>query len=208
MKVFLVGATGRVGTEFLRLALTADHEVTALVRDPAKLTVSDPRLKAVTGDLRDAAALDAAYCLGTWDVVVNLAGADPLKASTVVTDSARALVPLAEAARTPRYLGITGTAQMPKTFLGRISIAVLRRTPVRHAASDHDGALSVIKASTLDWTLVGCPWIKDGPTRGTFQQSTVFPGGMRRIHPGDVALALLEQLGHPASRGSIVGVWY
>ncbi|HSP10143.1 MAG TPA: NAD(P)H-binding protein [Candidatus Dormibacteraeota bacterium] len=206
--IFLVGATGRVGTEFLQLAVAAGHSVTALVRDSNKLALSDPRLTPVTGDLHDATTLAAAFSSGTWDAVVNVAGTDPLKASTLVTDAAQALVPLAEGTKTPRYLGITGTAQMPKTPLGRISTAILRRTPVGHGARDHDGAYAAVKASALDWALVGCPWIKDGPTRGTFKTREVFPGGMKTIHPGDVALALFRELEHPTVHREIAGIWY
>ena len=37
MKIFLLGATGNSGKRILRLAIQRDHEVTAFVRDEAKL---------------------------------------------------------------------------------------------------------------------------------------------------------------------------
>lgn len=39
MKLTVFGATGGVGHEVVRQALAAGHEVTAVVRDPARLTV-------------------------------------------------------------------------------------------------------------------------------------------------------------------------
>ena len=169
MKIFLVGATGRVGSEFIKLALAANHQITAFVRDPKKLSVNNPGLTFQTGDLKDIPSVRTAFFSGAWDAVVNVAGADPLKPSSLVTDTAKVLVPLAEEAKTPRYLAITGTAEMPKTLGGRISIAILMRSPVGHGARDHDGALLVVRASTLDWALIGCPWIKDEPSRGKFK---------------------------------------
>ena len=53
MKIFLVGATGRVGSEFIKLALAANHQITAFVRDPKKLSVKNPGLTLQTGDLKD-----------------------------------------------------------------------------------------------------------------------------------------------------------
>jgi putative NADH-flavin reductase len=208
MNLFLVGATGRTGGEFLQQALSVGHRITALVRDPRKLAVTHDALTVSTGSVTDGRALAAAFAAGRWDVVVNTVGADPLKPSTLVTDAARALVPLAEAAKTSRYIGITGTAQMPKSFGGILSSAILRLTPVRHGAKDHDGAFTIIRASALDWTLIGCPWIKDGPTVGRFHSSAVFPGGMKTIHPGDVALALVQEIESPSVHRGIRGIWY
>jgi putative NADH-flavin reductase len=207
VNVYLVGATGRVGTEFLRLALAAGHSVSALVRDPSKVTAS-PSLTLFTGDVYDEAALRSSFVSGTWDAVVNVIGADPLKPSTLVTDSARALVGLCEETNTPRYLAISGTAEMPHTMIGGAAIAVMRRTPVGHGIRDHDGAFAIVTTSSLDWALVGCPWIKDGPGRGTYMTADVFPGGMKTIHPADVALALFRELESPVHHRQIFGIWY
>ena len=56
MKIFLLGATGNSGKRILRLALQRDHEVTAFVRDEAKLLSSvdgpvPPNLHVSIGDL-------------------------------------------------------------------------------------------------------------------------------------------------------------
>ena len=45
MKLFVIGANGRTGTEILDLAGARGHEVTAFVRSPAKLTLQDARLR-------------------------------------------------------------------------------------------------------------------------------------------------------------------
>ncbi|OGX90957.1 NAD(P)-dependent oxidoreductase [Hymenobacter coccineus] len=50
MKIILLGATGFVGTALLTEALTRGHHVTAVVRDPAKLTTTNDLLTLVTGD--------------------------------------------------------------------------------------------------------------------------------------------------------------
>ncbi|MGW7192485.1 NAD(P)-dependent oxidoreductase, partial [Streptomyces sp. NPDC054838] len=59
MKLTVFGATGGVGTEVVRQALDAGHEVTAVVRDPARLPVpAHERLRvAVVPDLTDEEAL-------------------------------------------------------------------------------------------------------------------------------------------------------
>lgn len=59
MKLTVFGATGGVGREVVRKALDAGHEVTAVVRDPARLGVpAHDRLQvAVVRDLTDEDAL-------------------------------------------------------------------------------------------------------------------------------------------------------
>ena len=51
MKLTILGATGATGTCLISQALAAGHEVTAVVRDPARLTGPDhPRLRTVTAE--------------------------------------------------------------------------------------------------------------------------------------------------------------
>ena len=60
MKIFLLGATGNSGRRILRLALQRAHEVTAFVRDEAKLlSLVDkpipPNLQVSIGDISKSA---------------------------------------------------------------------------------------------------------------------------------------------------------
>jgi putative NADH-flavin reductase len=61
MKLTIFGATGATGTTLVSQALAAGHEVTAVVRDPARLAVADsPRLRIVTADVMDPDAIGPA----------------------------------------------------------------------------------------------------------------------------------------------------
>jgi len=58
MKLTILGATGATGTALTGQALAAGHEVTAVVRDPARLAVpAHPRLRTVTADVMDPASI-------------------------------------------------------------------------------------------------------------------------------------------------------
>ena len=140
---------------------------------------------------------------------IGMSDSPSAKPSTVVTDSARCIVAAATASGIPRYLGVTGTAEMPrKNIFGKLSTFLLRLTPVGNAIRDHDCAFSIVSKSTLDWTLAACPWVKDGPARGNYKTSLTFPGGNKFIYPADVAHFLVRELTvHNASR-QVVGIWY
>lgn len=51
--VVLIGASGFVGTTILNELLNRGHKVTAIVRDPAKVTASNPNLKVIQADVTD-----------------------------------------------------------------------------------------------------------------------------------------------------------
>ena len=77
MKIFLLGATGNAGRRILKLALQRAHEVTAFVRDEAKLlSVVDrpipPNLHVLIGDTSKPA--DIARVMVGHDVAINAAG--------------------------------------------------------------------------------------------------------------------------------------
>lgn len=53
MKIVLLGATGFVGSALLKEALERGVEVTAIVRNPAKMKIESPLLTVVKGDVTD-----------------------------------------------------------------------------------------------------------------------------------------------------------
>ena len=69
MKIALIGATGFVGSKLLTEALNRGHHVTAIVRDPSKLTEQNENLTVVRGDVNNVD--DLAQQLAGHDVVVN-----------------------------------------------------------------------------------------------------------------------------------------
>lgn len=51
MKLFLIGATGRTGSEIVKQALTRNDELVAYVRNPSKLNINDPELTVIKDNL-------------------------------------------------------------------------------------------------------------------------------------------------------------
>src|SRR3984885_13928140 len=61
MELTIFGATGATGTSLTEQALAAGHQVTAVVRDPTRLSVpGSPGLRVITADLMDPAAIGPA----------------------------------------------------------------------------------------------------------------------------------------------------
>lgn len=209
MNILVFGATGRVGMCFVEQAFEAGHRVTTFVRDARRLIkVGADRVGIVQGDVLDRDAVRSALEPG-FDAVVSAIGENALKPSTLITEGVGTIIAGMKANGVKRFLGVSGTAEMPnQTFFGRQCTAILRMTPVGHAARDHDGAVEKLKSSDLKWVLAGCPYIKDGPRRGRYRRSLVFPGGFKIIHPPDVADFLVQELTENQFSGDVVGIWY
>jgi len=79
MKIAILGATGRTGIEAVKQALADNHTVTALVRNPAKLTVAHENLKVVEADIFDKESLKAEF-IGQ-EAIVSCLGFPPQKPS-------------------------------------------------------------------------------------------------------------------------------
>jgi len=206
MKIAVFGATGRVGRSFTTKAAAAGHEVVAFARRPDTVTVEGVRQ--FQGDVRDRDAVRTALSPGC-DAVVCCIGEAGLKPSTIVTDSFTSIIDAMTGLGLRRFLAVSGSAEMKHmTMTGKIYTAILKRTPVGHAIRDHDGGLKVVQQSTLEWTLAGCNYLGDGPERGQYKISLVFPGGFKKIHPADGAAFLLKETEDPTFRNAVVGIWY
>ncbi len=74
-RLIVLGATGSLGRHVLRQALTAGHQVTVLVRTPAKLPLeAGPLVSIHTGDLNALAPADLAGIVSEHDALINCAG--------------------------------------------------------------------------------------------------------------------------------------
>jgi putative NADH-flavin reductase len=67
-EVVLIGASGFVGTAILNELLNRNYKVTAVVRNPEKMSVKNPALTVVKADVSDVKAI-AAICAGKEAVI-------------------------------------------------------------------------------------------------------------------------------------------
>src|SRR5438876_81235 len=105
MKLTVFGATGGIGREVVRQALDAGHEVTAVVRDPARLSVTGDRLEVFRDDLTDPEAVRPA--VAGRDVVLSGLGARSRKEAGVATRLTRTVLGAMQAEGVRRLLVVS-----------------------------------------------------------------------------------------------------
>ena len=138
MKLTIFGATGATGTSLTGQALAAGHEVTAIVRDPARLAVpAHRRLRIVTASVMDPASIAAA--LEGADAVISAIGPRGTGPTTVIRDSARSIIQAMDKTGTRRFVQVSGsivTDDGESPYLRYLIKPVARRTFLRHVCAD------------------------------------------------------------------------
>jgi putative NADH-flavin reductase len=198
MLLTLFGATGGTGSQLTERALADGHLVTAVVRDPARLSIpAQPRLQVVTADIMDPVSILPA--VGGADAVVTAVGPHGTGPTTVIEDSVRSIAAAMGKAGVRRLLAVSGsiTADDGESFYLRYLLKpVARLTFLRHVCADMRHAEAVIEGTDLDWTIVRPPALTDGPATGRYRISVEgnLPHAFR-VSRADLAACMLTLIG-------------
>jgi putative NADH-flavin reductase len=202
MKLFVLGATGRTGTEIVNLAQTRGHKVTAFVRSPQKLKPA-PSLTVVPGDPLRPENLMAA--LPGHDAVLSAIGPHPREAfrpSTLVADCARATINAMATSGVTRLAIISAAVLFPEKGL---YFAFFRWLLQRHAR-DLRAMEDIVQASGLQWTIARPPRLIDSENASFKALRNRLPPGSRAMSYRSVAAFLLDSVERRSHVGEIVGL--
>lgn len=205
MKLALIGATGFVGRPILTEALSRPElAVTALVRNPAGLPAHE-RLRAVSCDARDPAALTAA--LIGHDAVIHAFHPGRGATSDTVYDASvsghKAIVAAVKAAGIQRLLTVGGAASlMTPEGVEYIESSLWDKEfdPYKPAILGTRALFYLLKEEKeLDWVfLAPSAWLRPGQRTGKFRvgaDALLFDAnGESRISLEDYAVAMIDEL--------------
>src|SRR5438093_7382938 len=123
MKLTVFGATGGTGRHTVSQALAAGHHVTAVVRDPARLGVTDhPQLDVVTADVMDPDAIVTA--LAGRDAAVSALGAHGRGPTTVCSAGVASIIAAMRAVAVRRLVVVTASGPFTDEGDGPVTRAV------------------------------------------------------------------------------------
>lgn len=205
MNITLFGATGRVGSEILKLALRDGHHVTALVRTPSKLPTHN-NLSILTGDIRDKELVSQA--IENADAVMSAIGTDK---TTTLTDAIPFIIEAMKTGNVERIITI-GTAGILQS---RTNPDVYRfqstesKRRITFAAEEHAKVYEQLNNADLEWTIICPTYLPDGEATGQWRTERNFlPEDGVEISVGDTALCAYNELLDPQFIGTKVGLAY
>ncbi|MFE1312337.1 NAD(P)-dependent oxidoreductase [Streptomyces sp. NPDC058755] len=210
MKLTVFGATGGIGREIVRQALGAGHQVTAVVRDPARLDVTGDALEVFRADLTDPQELRAA--VAGRDAVLSGLGARSRKDAGVAARLTRTVLEAMEAAGVRRLLVVSAGPVGPEPendgFLDR-GMRGLVSAILKDVYADLREMEAELARSGTDWTSVRPPRLQDKPLTGRYRTVVGgFPPRGRFIARADVAHAMLSMIDDMGTVKQGVGVAY
>lgn len=198
MKIGIIGATRGIGSALLTLALEEGHDVTVLVRDPARLKVTDPRLKVIHGDVLDPASV-AALVTGQ-DAVCSCIGTIPTwKQVDVFSRGAANILAAMGKQGGQKLIAVTGVGAGDSRghggfFYDRVFKPLLLKT----IYADKDREEALIRTSRVQWMIVRPGFLTNGPRtrkyRALVRLAGVKAGKISRL---DVADFILKELKKP-----------
>ncbi len=170
MKIVIFGASGGTGLEIVRQALDAGHDVTAFVRNPARVSIQHPKLRLVTGDVTDSAAVERA--VSGQDAVLSALGPTRPPVPGMMENAAKNIVAAMQKAGVRRLISTTGAGVRDPQDQPRLVDHIIKGLLTLLAGEilkDSAANVAVLRASGLDWTVVRYPHLTNGPHTGKYR---------------------------------------
>jgi putative NADH-flavin reductase len=209
MKITVFGATGGTGEQVVRQACAAGHDVTAVVRDPARLSFQAPALQVVRVDVMDPAAIGPT--VAGRDAVVSAIGSRQGRSpTTVCADSARAIIAAMSRQGTRRLVVVSNSGMHTDDQDGvvvRTVVKPLLGRVLKYAYADMQRMEELVRAADLDWTIVRPPRLTNAAPTNTYRTAVNknIPGGSV-ISRADLAAHILHCLTDPTTIRAAVSV--
>ena len=198
MHIALYGATGKSGSRILTELLSRGHQVTAVVRDPAKLAVR-PGLTVVQGDVSSANGI--ALKIKGVDAVISAYGPPPDDTDQLLPVTEH-FIEAAKEAGTPRFLVVGGAGSLE--VAPGVTVIDSGHIPAEWLpiAVSHAKVLKLLQKSNINWTYFSpagffVPGERTGKFRLGTNQLIANEQGDSRISLEDYAIALVDELETP-----------
>lgn len=206
MRFFVLGATGKTGTQLLELALQQGHSVTAFVRSPQKLTAR-PGLSIVQGSPSDVPSMaramvghDAVFSALAPNMSETMSA--PSKRTWTMAGHASNIIAAMKQANVTRVLAFSSAGLFP----GQSLFVRLLSYPARHHMSDLKAMEATYQASELEWTLVRPTWMGAGDDDAYRVAPGALPTGSKAMHFRGLAKFMVEAASQGSHRREVMGI--
>ena len=210
LKFLLFGATRNTGYHFMQQALDAGHQVTAIIRNPGSFDFKHLNLKVVKGDALQIQTFENEVT--GKDAVVSSLGVTNLKEPTTLLSVG--VANMMEAMRKTGVKRIVCVSAMaldtnPKTGLFLTLASKVVQWVLKEPYKDTRVMEAELKASSLNWTIVRPPQLKNKPVTGKYRLAIgdhlAAPFSISRA---DVAHCILQHIIDPSTYQKTIEIAY
>ncbi len=194
MKIAIFESTGGTGKEIIMQALEQGHEITALVRDPQKLSINDKSLNVIKGDVLNKE--DVLKVVQGNDAVLVALGVKPPSKAKVVGPGTENIIEAMKANNVKRLIVESAMFMDDTVRKNSIFISLLTKTFMKGPYTDKLVQESAVRESGLEWVIVRPVGLSNGSKSETYRsgESLKLKGLFPMIGRADVADFMIKQL--------------
>jgi putative NADH-flavin reductase len=196
LKILIIGASGKTGKELVNQGLERGHEVTALVRNPGKFKITDPRLKILKGNVLDPESLNKAV-QGQEAVLSALGHKKFIIPSSTLSEGTKNIIRAMDNHQVKRFICITSLGINDSKFkLGLYYTLFTIPFILLFYFLDKAKQEKLIMKSNLDWTIVRPAQLTNGKRRTNIKHGSNVGSYIltKMISRASVAYFMLNQL--------------
>jgi putative NADH-flavin reductase len=213
-KLLIIGANGGIGRQCVEVALQAGHQVTALLRTPAKLTIQHPHLEIIKGDILHPETYQGH--LESMDAVISAIGVNggffSDKPTTLYSQGNACLLGAMNKAGVKRGFFISASAieiSPVLPFYIRWAEKYIVQKLLRNMYDDLRRMEKLIKESNADWTIIRPPQLSDKPVTGKYRVAiNGFLENCLKISRADVAHYIIHNITNTLTYKGVIEIAY
>ena len=168
LNILVIGANGGIGKQTVEIALQAGHNVTAILRNPAKLIITHPNLQIIKGDVMYPETFED-YLEGK-DAVISALGTNSIRKPTILySEGNKNLLKVMKKKSVRRAFFISASAieiSPVLPFYVRFAAKYILQKILRYMYDDLRIMEKLVKETDMDWTIVRPPRLTDKPLTG------------------------------------------
>jgi len=197
MKILLIGASRGIGFELLQQLLSAGHHVTAILRNPQRVQISNENLKVIKGDILDKRSVEEGV-EGQEAVCITIGINPTFKPVEVFSRGTDLVIAAMKKYLCQRLICVTGIgAGDSRNHGGFFYDKIINPLLLKNLYMDKDRQEAIIRNSGLKWVIVRPGFLTNGPRTVQYRVLKDLGGiKAKKISRADVADFMVQELEH------------
>jgi putative NADH-flavin reductase len=211
LNILVIGANGGIGKQVVALALQAGHNVTAVLRNPSKLTIKHANLRIVKGDVMYPETFEDH--LEAMDAVISALGTSTINKPTILySEGNKNLLKAMKKSGVNRAFFISASAieiSPVLPFYVRLAEKYIVQKILKHMYADLLLMEKLVKETDINWTIVRPPRLTDKSATGQYRFAiNSFLKNCLSISRADVAHFMINNMSNEATYKATIEVGY
>lgn len=211
LDILVIGANGGIGRQTVEIALQAGHNVTALLRNPAKLNITHANLQVIKGDVMSPETFED--YLQDKDAVISALGTNTINKPTILYSEGNKNLSKAmkkKGVRRAFFISASALEISPVLpFYVRFAEKYIVQKILRHMYDDLRLMENIIKETDTDWTIMRPPRLIDKPVTGEYRFAiNSFLKNCLSISRADVAHFMINNITNEATYKTTIEIGY